>query len=193
MFLATATVMKDFANWCQAMRVDFDQNLDAFRSENSIEPMIFLCLYHRAFALGLRISDQKPNSLGTVMKHLVETLICDGNTALVRFLVEMGEKVRTNDTDKSFVFVSENEYSRLAMHFVVAVSEKVGGKKQLAQFITANVRGDAVRVHLLIKFKFLKEARAVCDDPKLLEVIYAAAVEAGDREVMKQCRRPHAR
>jgi hypothetical protein len=179
-FLAMATVMKEFAGWCKTMDVDFDPNLDAVKSESAIEPMAFLALYHREFALGLRIADRKTNSLVMVMKNLVETLACDGKTAVITFLNEMGEKL------------SGNDYSRLAMHLVVAVSEKVRGRKDLAQFITANVKGSALQVQALIKFKFLKEAMAIvgsCDDPNLIEVIYAAAVEAGDREVIRDCRK----
>jgi hypothetical protein len=41
-------------------------------------------------------------------------------------------------------------------------------------------------VKLLLKFGFLREAKGICDNPKMMELIFNAAQEAGDRELVAE-------
>jgi hypothetical protein len=175
-FLQIATIMRDFSTDCRRWGIDFDPKLNVFRSDVAIEPMTFFSLFNREFALALKISSLKPSALDLVVRKLVEMLSCGGSGETQRYLREMGEKLNGPD------------YERLASQFVVAAAEKLR-KADVAQFITGTVKGNDLQVKLLIRFGLLKQAKAVCENPKLITLIYNAALEQRDQQTAEECRR----
>jgi hypothetical protein len=175
-FLQTASIMREFSISCRSSGINFDPKLNVFRSESAIEVMTFLSLFNREFSLALRISSLKPSALGLIVCKLVETLSCGEPGDTVRYLREMGEKVTGSD------------YVRLASQFVVAVGEKLR-KADVAQFVTSTVKGNDLQVKLLIKFGLLRQAKDICEDPRLIALIYNAALEQHNQQIADECRR----
>jgi hypothetical protein len=179
-FLQIASIMSEFSESCQRWNINFDTKLNVFRSEIAIEPMTFFSLFHKEFSLALKIANLKPNILELIVRKLVETLSCGGNGETTRYLREMGEKVNGAD------------YERLASQFVVAAVEKLR-KSDIPSFITGTVKGTDLQVKLLIRFGLLRQAKDICENPRLLTLIYNAALEQRDKEVAEECRRMLAR
>jgi hypothetical protein len=175
-FLQIASIMHEFSTSCRKWQIAFDSKQHLFRSDVGIEPMLFFALFYKEFALALKISALKPTALDIIVRKLVETLSYAGNSQTTRYLKEMGDQLTGPD------------YERLASQIVVAAVEKLR-KSEIPQFITGTVNGNDLQVKLLIRFGFLRQAKDICENPKLITLIYNAAVENRDQAITEECRR----
>jgi hypothetical protein len=79
------------------------------------------------------------------------------------------------------------DYELLASQFVVAAGEKLR-QTELPQFVTSTVKGNDLQVKLLLRFGLLRQAKDICENPQLITLIYNAALERGDKDLIERCR-----
>jgi hypothetical protein len=128
--------------------------------------MAFGALIMKKYSLALRLAELKPGSLSAVVERYVELQWMD--RGYVSCLQEMPSLVTGGD------------YEVMTLHFLMALEKKIGKTKEFSKLIMENLKENRLKVKLLIKFGFLREAREHCTDANMLALIESAAREAGD-------------
>jgi hypothetical protein len=177
--LEAAVMMKEIAQRCTAWGVAFDAGHNLFRGDAPIDAIVFICLFHRDFSLGLRIANGKPDLLGMVVHKLVMTLKCGvaGAEAIVQYQAEINARL------------GGAEYELLTTTLVFAASTVVKRVADLEGFILKYVKGADLQVKVLVKLGILRTALKVCPGKASMALIYQAAIDLNDEKLIKECRR----
>ncbi|OHT12947.1 hypothetical protein TRFO_16999 [Tritrichomonas foetus] len=175
--LEKATITSEFCQLCIKGNVNFDQSLDVFKSDKSIESMALLAFIQKDFVLGLKLAKMKPERTENIISNSVDSTFCAGKSELEKYMTELRKQLNGPD------------YETCALIAVECIEKKLPRKAAIVPFVKNHIEGNGLQVSLLVQYGYSRDALKICNTKQNVMIVLEAATRTNDQRLIKDCKK----
>ena len=170
----------EFCQLCITNNMNFDKTLDLFssnKSDKSIELMSLFSFIKSNFILGIQIASMKPEKMDSIINNSVDIVFRGEENDVNTYMNELRKQL-TGDQYLKFAIAAVNCFTRKV---------KENKSLSLSKFIIGSIKGNALKVKLLVQNGFLQDALSICKDKANIPLILDAAKRINDKKIIREC------